>query len=112
MKNLKTFALLFCCVVTLSTFAVNPNNLSPNGEEIQKEIAKLLDHPSLILEEGQSAQVHFLINQNGEIVVIDVDTQNDLVEAYIKNRLNYQKLAVSKDWFNRKFSIPVNVQIR
>lgn len=112
MNNLKTFALLLTSVITLSSFAVDPKESIPEGKEIQKEIARLLDYPSIVLENAQTAQVDFMLNQKGEIVVIHVDTSSEVVETYIKNQLNYQKLSVSEAWFNKRFSVLVQIQIR
>jgi hypothetical protein len=111
MKNLKNFLLLFCCIVGFNAFAVEPNKSVTDAEKIQSEIAKLLERPGFVLEEGQTANVQFMLNGKGEIVVINVDTQNPQVESFIKSRLNYRKISVSKDLLSKKFSIPVKVQI-
>lgn len=112
MKNLKTFALLFCSVVTLSAFAVLPESGTAEEEKIQQEIARLLDNPGFVLENAIDANVHFMLNREGEIVVLTVETPDDQVESYIKSRLNYQKLPVPKELLNKKFWVPVHIQIK
>ena len=38
--------------------------------------------------------VEFVITRDNKIVVLDVDTYNDVLEKYIKEKLNYHQIAV------------------
>lgn len=111
MKNLKKILLLFCCVVGFNAFAVETDKSVTDTEKIQSEIAKLLERPGFVLEEGHTANVQFMLNGKGEIVVIDVAAESEMIASYIKNRLNYKKLQVSKELLNKKFSLPVHIQV-
>jgi len=62
--------------------------------EIRTQIIELIDKPDLSDEmvENLEANLHFLINQKNEIVVLMVETDNDFVDQYLKSKLNYKKL--------------------
>ncbi|MBU2526286.1 MAG: hypothetical protein KKC03_06770 [Bacteroidetes bacterium] len=111
MKNLKIFALLLCSVFVLSAFSPITENGPGEEEKMQQEISRLLENPSFVLRDATHAEVQFMLNRKGEIVVIDVAAENDVIASYIKNRLNYQKLQVSKELLNKKFSLPVHIQV-
>ncbi len=101
------FALVLGTVVAI---AANPETLTIN-ERLRNEIGRLLDHPNFSVNETTiSAKVEFLVNQKGEIVVLMVDTQNEMIRDFIRRRLNYHRvIEISENLKNKKFSIPVTI---
>ena len=95
---------------TVATIAANPETITIN-EKLRSEIERLLDHPYFLENETIiSARVEFLVNQKGEIVVLMVDSKDERIIDFIKDRLNYQTVIESSgDLNNRKFSIPVKI---
>ena len=70
-----------------------------------KEIVKLLEFPPNFNAEVKTS-VNFLINLEGEIVILSVDTKDPMVDYFIKNRLNYK--TISTDLIKGKeYKIPI-----
>lgn len=108
-KTLKMLVLVvavtFSSVLSAST---NPNeNAEP--ESITESIGDLLKDPSFQLDEDVNAMVKIFINQDNEIVVLSVKTDNKILEAFIKNRLNYKKLSKEIVGYNKSFKIPIKM---
>lgn len=57
----------------------------------------------------QSAQVRFTLNNQGEIVVMSVDTENSRLESFVKARLNYKKVEVDNLEEGKLFTISVRI---
>lgn len=95
---------------TVATIAANPRTMTIN-EKLRSEIERLLDRPDFSENESIiSAKVEFLVNQDGEIVVLMIDSENEKIVEFIKTRLNHQEvIEVSKNVVNKKFSIPVKI---
>ncbi|MEM7185184.1 MAG: hypothetical protein AAF466_00890 [Bacteroidota bacterium] len=87
-------SIVFALVLLVGT-AVYANNTVPKkikNLDATHEIAQMLEKPDFKLDHDTKAKVTLRVNKEGELVVLDVDTENALVESYIKGRLNYQKL--------------------
>ena len=109
MKTLKMLvlavAITFSSVLTAST---NPiDKAEPTS--ITQVVGELLKNPYFQLNEEVHAMVDVFINQKDEIVVLSVDTDNKVVEKYIKTRLNYKKLTKETLGLKRSFKIPVTI---
>lgn len=85
-------ALLFS-VSALATEGRKANKETPKST-ICAEIGHLLKDNKIVLE-GQdelSAWVSFTVNEEREIVVLTVRTDSEMVERFIKAKLNYQSV--------------------
>ena len=80
-----------------------------NNEEVTKQVKKLLDNQILKNESPEVAHISFLVNNEREIVVLDVDSNSDYIEQLVKNRLNYQKINSSAT-LNTRYNIDVKFQ--
>ncbi len=93
MKNLSVilvaFALFFGTNISTAAVVVEKDNAKVS---ISQEIASLLQNPEINLQADIKADVTFTINTEHEIVVLTVDTENEIVERFIKSRLNYEQL--------------------
>ena len=86
---LAAFALLFGSFITTAANYVEKEK-KPLSQS--QEMASFLKNSKLDLEKDINAKVSFMINKEHEIVVLTVDTQDQVIEKFIKSRLNYQKL--------------------
>ncbi|MEP0263933.1 hypothetical protein [Dokdonia sp.] len=101
MKNLKMYVVAVLLAVGTTVFANDTNPVNTTPENVATQIAELLKNPEMAVEKDIMAKVTFMVNNNKELVVINVDTQNESVDAFIKSRLNYKKLntvPTGKEW--------------
>lgn len=103
--NVILMAFVLLMSTTLLTAAVNPVNPKSNTSE---EIGKLLKNPGFLIETETTAFVTFVVNKESEIVVLSVESDNESMERYIKQRLNYKKLeSTSKQ--GKEYIVPVRM---
>lgn len=79
------------------------------GDDIRSELIKLITKPDFRrtnIEKTESL-VHFTINQRNEVVVLVVDTDDLVVNQFLKSRLNYKKL--SSAVVGKKYSVKVTI---
>ena len=108
MKTIK--ALLLVAAVTFSGISYANNDPSKNtSNTISQEIGKLLKNPNFTVEKDVFATVKVMFNENNEIVVLNVDSDQKGVDGYIKSRLNYKALADNVDNKNRYYIVPVRI---
>ncbi len=95
MKSIK-FVLVATLIMFSNIVFANPNPTEDNVKMtvIAKQIAKLLENPSFPIKRNSFITVKFTVNNNNEIVVLSVEAEHnkDVIEEYIKSRLNYKKL--------------------
>ncbi|GGG27828.1 hypothetical protein GCM10011344_30810 [Dokdonia pacifica] len=108
MKNLKIYLVAILLAAGTTVFA---NNTTPKVENketnVTTQIAELLKNPEMEINEDIKAKVTFMVNDNKELVVINVDTKNESVDAFIKSRLNYKKLNTLKT--GEEWVLPVRI---
>jgi hypothetical protein len=108
MKIVKKLFFAFA-LVTFGMTSAFASVYPTNNEEVSKEVQKLLDNPVLQNESPQMAHISFLVNNEREIVVLDVDSESAYIEQLVKNRLNYQKIE-SNATLNTRYNIDVKFQ--
>ncbi len=86
-------ALLFA-TSALATEGEKAKKESPKSS-ICAEIGSLLKDNNLVLNEQDelNAWVSFMVNDEHEIVVLTVRTDSEVVERFVKAKLNYQSVA-------------------
>ena len=100
-------AISFASVLSAST---NPTNEEPSV--LSTEIGALLENPKFRIANDLSAEVTFILNQESEIVVLNVNTDNTQLERYIKSRLNYSKLSNKVAVKNKTYVVPVRLTVK
>ncbi len=78
-------------------------------ETISIEIGKLLKNPKFLIEEDMLAKVKVVINEDNELVVLSVQSDDEDLENYIKGRLNYKELSVKLRTGQKAFLVPVRI---
>ena len=114
MKSIKSIllvaAIAFSSVLSANT---NPDPVNPSKAEqtkvITKEVGKLLQNPTFLVDHDMYANVTLTINKNNEIVVLSVDTDDSIVEGFIKGRLNYNELP-SEMKAGRTYVVPIKLE--
>ena len=110
MRTIKT--LLLVVALTFSGVLAASNNAKEKRAEsvaLTEEIGNLLKGPSFILDKEVLANVKVTINKNNEIVVLSVDTEENYISSFIKNRLNYNELPATFKSDTKTFIVPVRI---
>ncbi len=91
-------------------FANDSRNNDPKKDLIV-QIGDLLKNNNFILEEEDlTAEVLFTLNHKNEIVVISVDTDNEILEQFVKSRLNYQHVDIAAGKEGNMYTVPVRIK--
>ncbi len=90
---MKKLFLLFAITLSTSIFANDSRPAEIVKSEIRTEIIKLLGKANFEFNQELTANVEFMINSKGEVIVLTVDTKNTEVEAYVKQKLNYRAIS-------------------
>ncbi|MDX1327130.1 MAG: hypothetical protein R3299_05445 [Arenibacter sp.] len=111
---MKKLNLILVAVMLFSVGSVFANSgleeESPKG--LTQQINELLTRnvPLSLMEEDMSAVVYFTVNTEKEIVVLSVMTNEEALDAYIKSRLNYEKVKCTELEIGETYKIPVEVK--
>ncbi len=95
-----------------NVFANNATTVDPSqslSEQIS-DFLKLKDNVFNIDNQDLTANVLFTLNHNKEIVVISVDTESDVLEGFVKSRLNYQEVALTDFHEGKLYTVPVRIK--
>ncbi len=115
MKKMKTLLIVLAISLTGVMYAGNdPIKEKPftkvESSMLAKEISSLLEEPSFEIEKEIQTKITFISNKENEIIVLKVDTGNELFDDFIKSRLNYSELS-TKLKNNRIYELPIKVVI-
>lgn len=93
MKTIKRIIVLTIMVLTSNAISANVDPEPKKESKVSKELVTLLGTPNFEMSRNDlNATVYFIINNSNEIVVSDVVADNELIELYIKSRLNYKEI--------------------
>lgn len=109
MRHLKFMLVAFGIFLSTASFA-NSLNEGRTIKEPVEEIQKMLVNSDLIIEEEFTVTVIFKVTGDRRINIQKVYSEHEEVNAYLKKRLQNQKLKGS-NWFTEKiYELPVKVQ--
>ena len=91
MKKFKLLALAFV-IGTAGLFAAEIDGPDTPKKEIRTQIVKLLKTPRFAVPNDIDVTVTFTFSSEGELVVLDVDSDNRDVLKYVRKNLNYKKI--------------------
>lgn len=90
-------------------FANDFKSTDPN-KELAIQIGDLLkDNTFVLAEQDLTAKVLFTLNHKKEIVVISVDTEDEVLERFVKSRLNYKTVEIPVSKEGTMFTVPVRI---
>ncbi len=114
---MRKISLVLVAVMLLITGSSFANNNSIKKEKpitsLSLKIGQLLNNNNLTeKEEGAKAKVIFMLNDENEIVVLSVDSdENEFLEGFIKSKLNYQEVGLKQYETGKKYSVVVRVVV-
>ncbi len=97
-------------LLAAGTLSANEPGTTEPKKDLATQISDLLKDNSFIVQEQDiTANVLFTLNHNKEIVVISVDTKDELLERFVKSRLNYQQVSLDQTAEGKLFTVPVRI---
>ncbi|MEH6680963.1 MAG: hypothetical protein V7724_10475 [Sediminicola sp.] len=113
---MRKFSVLFVAVMVMfsgSALANDSKNEAKPVKKLSTQIGALLDGNSFVLDSNDlTAQVRFTLNDEGEIVVLSVSTENPILEGFVKGRLNYKKVELDSYKEGKIYTVPVRITAR
>jgi hypothetical protein len=106
MKKLSVVLVAFVLLLVNNVTAADAGLDKEKKLTISQEIGDLLTDADMELDYDVNANVTFMINDEGEIVVLTVDTSDIAIERFIKSRLNYTKLK-NKLLAGEEYKVPI-----
>ena len=112
---MRKVSLMLVAALLLSTGSIfaNDSKKDPKPSKTQnlsEQIGKFLNSNNLKENNlGHEAQVLFMLNRDKEIVVLSVETDQEVLEGFIKNRLNYQEVAINDFEEGKKYTVSVRI---
>ena len=95
MKNLKLVALVLAICISSISFAAPTETADPKSE-LREQIIDLLGDTNVAFSDNAlEAKVVFTLNDQSEIVIVSVNCENEILDGFIKRKLNYKKVQVS-----------------
>ncbi len=106
----KNFLAVFATALFVvgSVSANTTENVEPT-KKLSVQIHQMLSSNSFDVDNDLVANVRFTINKEGEIVVLSVDTEDEVLEGFVKGRLNYKKVDLQNAKEGRLYSVPVRI---
>jgi hypothetical protein len=112
MKKIKSIIAILA--ISLSTiFSVNATEVTPSKtKELRTEIVSILGSKiPLELKESSTAEISFIINNQNEIVIISVGSDVNVLNDYIKTKLNYKKIKIKGIVKGEIYRMPLKIKI-
>ena len=105
--------IIMLLVVVSATANVANANTEPVKLEnnFAKEIQELLEKPSFTIESEMRANISLTVNDQGEMVVLSVDSENETIKSFVKSRLNYQKIKTKLNTGVKFYTVPVRLVV-
>lgn len=109
---MRKFSLVLVAAALLTAgnlFATNPSKTDPS-KALTSQIGELLENNQFDIKDDMTATVIFTLNEHGEIVVLSVDTSDEALEAFVKGRLNYEKVKLDQYRQGKLYTVPVRIE--
>lgn len=108
MKKL-SIVLLFTFSTVFSMFSNNDDKIKEEvNNKLRNKIENLLgDYQEVLNTNIEKASIKFIINRQGEIIVLSVNTNKENIANFIKNKLNYKAASIKNVKFLKTYTLPV-----
>ena len=114
MKNFKLIIAAFCIsFLTMSSISANETTPKNKNQILRAKIVNLLGDQIPVVLKGQKnleVQISFMLNAKNEIVVLSVDANNTIIDAYVKNKLNYKVVTIKGIKKGEIYRVPLTVK--
>lgn len=92
-----------------NVFANEVTTVDPS-ESLSAQISKLLSNNAFTQNElALTAQVRFTLNNDHQIVVLSVETENMALADFVKRKLNYEEVDLEDYKEGKLYTIPVRI---
>ena len=108
MRKLNSIVVAAALLIGTSAFA-NEKITEVEKTPATEQLGDLLENPAFLVLEDTMADVTFMLNNAGEVVVLSVETENVQIEKFVKSRLNYQKLQKTNLVKGKEYKVPVKI---
>lgn len=94
-----------------ATMVLASDPIETPSQNLREQILELLETPKFEFESDWiQARIEFTLNKEGEIVILTIDSENILLENYIKGKLNYKKVLLNGLKVGSEFYIHFKVE--
>tara|TARA_Y100001933_G_scaffold248168_1_gene281748 strand:+ start:1816 stop:2208 length:393 start_codon:yes stop_codon:yes gene_type:complete len=109
MRKFKTVTVVFALLATMSAFATKGKKATKENS-LSGQIYEMLKENQFNANDKElTAEVRFIVSEKGELIVLSVDTEDEILEGFLKSRLNYQKVQMKNVAPGRVYEIPVRI---
>lgn len=108
MKNFKTITVALALFVTMGVFATEGKKETKDNN-LSGQIYEMLKDNQFDEDKELTAEVKFIVNDKGELIVLSVETKDEVLEGFVKSRLNYKKVQLTNVAPGRVYEIPVRI---
>ena len=109
---MRKLSLVFVAAMLLSVSNVSANTVNEVDplKSLSAQISQLLSDNNFTESETEfTAQVRFTLNNQNQIVVLSVDTENLVLERFVKSKLNYKTVDMADYKEGKLYTIPVRI---
>ena len=109
MKNLKLIAVAFAIFATSFSFATTLED-DPNSE-LRAQIVELLNNAEIKIDTNELiAEVTFTLNKKGELIIIDVNTNDEKADYFVRTNLDHKKVETMLNSVEGKiYTVPIRI---
>ena len=102
------FAFAIACLFTTNSFA-NISDFGPT-DKLRKEVALMVSDAKLSENGITTADVwiNFTLNEKNQIVILDVDSESNYLESFVKERLESQEIRINSLVQNKEYNIKIS----
>tara|TARA_R110000796_G_scaffold35017_1_gene89992 strand:+ start:81462 stop:81800 length:339 start_codon:yes stop_codon:yes gene_type:complete len=112
MRKINLILVAAMLLVSGSIFAIDGKDSNKPAKKLTTQIADLLKENSIIVgDQDLTATVFFTLNEDKEIVVLSVKTDDEKIEQFVKGKLNYQKVSLEDYREGRTYKVPVRIAL-
>jgi hypothetical protein len=110
MRKISVVLIAIMLLSSVSSFANRNPKKAQMAKDLSTQIAELLtDNNFVITKNDLTANVSFTMNKNGEMVVLMVETDNPVLEGFVKSRLNYKKVDLTNFREGQTYTVPIRI---
>ncbi|MCJ7466545.1 MAG: hypothetical protein MUO53_07610 [Maribacter sp.] len=108
MRKISVVLIAIMLLSSVSSFANREPKMAEMAKDLSEQIADLLnDNNFVVTDNDLTANVSFTLNKDGEMVVLTVDTDNPVLEGFVKSRLNYKKVELATYREGKTYIVPI-----
>lgn len=112
-KVMRKISLVLAVAMLLSTGSVLANDLKPKNKvkSLSSQISEMLSENSFTTNDTDlRAQVRFTLNNEQEIVVLSIDADDEILEDFVKAKLNYKKVDLKEYQEGKLYTVGVRIK--